>query len=132
MGDTTHDAGSYRVEVSGWGLNDVFFVEKTDLFWTEGEERKIFLRRALPEGAVIFIRLIAPETSYNSVPMAYQVEKVQPMDSTGLCEMRLLQLHPRSKTSAAGTDASQSLKCSSKRYEAKESALHWKTEEFLS
>jgi hypothetical protein len=132
MGDTTQNSGNYRVEVSGWGLNDVFFVEKTDLLWTEGEEKKISLRRALPEGAVIFIRLIAPETSYNSVPMAYQVEKVQPMDSTGLCEMRLLQLHPRSRTSTTSTDASQSLECSSKVYEAKESALHWETEEYLS
>ncbi len=76
MPDAATLSGNYRIEVSGWGLNDAFFVEKTDLHWTECGEKKLLLRHALPDGAVIFVRLIAPETSFGSVPVAYQVERL--------------------------------------------------------
>src|ERR1700686_2643460 len=113
MVDTANLSGNYRIEVSGWGLNDSFFVEKTELQWNEGADKKLLLRHAVPEGAVIFIRLMAPENSFGSVPVAYQVESVQPMNSIGLCEMRLLRLHPRSRTDFGKEIASPSLDCSS-------------------
>src|SRR5258708_35221076 len=97
MSDTGDLSGNYRIEVSGCGLNVACFGEKTDLHWTAGGERKLRLHHVLPEDAVIFVRLIAPETSHSSVPVAYQVESVQPMNSSGVCEMRLRRLHPRSK-----------------------------------
>jgi len=131
MSDTATLSGNYRIEVSGWGLNDAFFVEKTDLHWTEGGERKLMLHHALPEGAIIFARLIAPETSHGSVPVAYQVESVQPMNSSGLCEMRLLRLQPRSKAHIWDQIASPSAKYSSKGAEPKESSIQTELEEVL-
>jgi hypothetical protein len=132
MGDSANLSGNYRIEVSGWGLNDAFFVEKTDLLWTEDGEKKLLLRHALPESAVIFVRLIAPETSFGSVPVAYQVGSVQPMNSVGLCEMRLLRLHPRSKGRTRSEIASPSANSSSNVYEPKESSTtHSELEEVL-
>src|ERR1700719_1308282 len=123
MGDTATLAGNYRIEVSGWGLNDAFFVEKTEWHWTERGERKLMLHHALPEGAVIFARLVAPETSYASVPVPYQVEGVQPMNTNGWCELRLHRLHPRSKTHTWDRIASLSAKYSSNRYEKRRSSI---------
>jgi hypothetical protein len=131
MGDTAMLSGNYRIEVSGWGLNDAFFVEKTDLHWTERGGRKLILHHALLEGAVIFVRLIAPEISSGSVPVAYQVEGVQPMNSNGLCEMRLRRLHPRSKAHTWDRIASLSAECSSNMYETKESSIETELEEVL-
>jgi hypothetical protein len=131
MVDRATLSDNYRIEVSGWGLNDAFFVEKTDLHWTEGGDKKLLLHHAVPEGAVIFVRLIAPESSFGSVPVAYQVQSVQPMNSIGLCEMRLLRLHPRSRAHARREVASSSVKYSSKTYEPKESSFQPELEEVL-
>ena len=131
MVDTANLSGDYRIEVSGWGLNDAFFVEKTELRWTEGADKKLLLRHAVPEGAVIFVRLMAPENSFGSVPVAYQVEGVQPMNSFGLCEMRLLRLHPRSRAHSGREIASPPLGRSSKTYEPKESSPQPELEEVL-
>jgi hypothetical protein len=131
MGDTATSQGKYRIEVSGWGLNDVFFVEKTDLLWSDSGEKKLLLHHALSEGAVIFVRLMTPETSYGSVPVAYQVQNVNPMNSTGVCEMRLLQVHPRSKGHTRGNIASLSAEYSSKSGEPMESSTDLELEEVL-
>jgi hypothetical protein len=106
-------------------------VEKTDLPWAEGEEKNLRLHRVLPEGAIIFVRLIAPENAYSSVPVAYQVENVQPMNSEGLCEMRLLKLHPRSKAHARNEVASRSAESSSNCHGQKESSAQPEDEEAL-
>ena len=131
MIDTGSSSGNYRMEVSGWGLNDAFFVEKTELYWAEGGEKTLLLHHAVPQGAVIFVRLMGPEDSFGSVPVTYQVESVQPMNSLGLCEMRLLRLHPRSRTDFGKEIASPSLDCSSKTYEPKESSSQPELEEVL-
>ncbi len=131
MGDAATSQGNYRVEVSGWGLHDVFFVEKTALLWSDGGEKRLLLRHALSDGAVIFVRLMAPETSYGSVPVAYRVEHVQPMNSIGLCEMRLVQVHPRSKAHKRSSFASLSAECSSKSNEPMECSTQLELEEVL-
>jgi hypothetical protein len=131
MVDTANLSGNYRIEVSGWGLNDAFFVEKTELQWTEGADKKLLLRHAVPEGAVIFVRLMAPENSFGSVPVAYQVESVQPTNPFGLCEMSLLRLHPRSRAHSGRQIASSSGECSSKTHEPKESSPQPELEEVL-
>jgi len=48
MGDR---AGSrnYRIEVSGWDLNDVFFVEKSDLLWSDGGEKGCYFTMHCPK-----------------------------------------------------------------------------------
>ena len=131
MDGTATPQGNYRIEVSGWDLNDFFFVEKTELLWSEGGEKRLLLHHALSEGAVIFVRLMAPETSSGLVPVAYQVENVKPMNSTGLCEMRLLQVHPRSKAHTRSNFASLSAEYSSKTEEPMESSIELELEEVL-
>jgi hypothetical protein len=131
MGDSAILSGSYRIEVSGWGLDDAFFVEKTDLLWAEAGEKRLFLHRALADGAVIFVRLLAPESSFSSVPVAYQVKGVQPTNSSGLCEMRLSQLHPRSRPHNRSEIASPLAGRSSKACEPKESSIQSELEEVL-
>jgi len=96
----------FRIEISGWGLDISFFAERTDLLWTSDGQKHVQLHRALAEGSIVFIRLLASEPSSGSVPVAYRVEGVVPMDCNGRCQMRLAQLRPRSKESPAGENAS--------------------------
>jgi hypothetical protein len=131
MADTAKLSANYRMEVSGWGLNDAFFVEKTELQWTEGGEKKLLLRHAVPKGGVIFVRLMAQENSFGSVPVAYLVESVQPMNSFGFCEMTLSRLNPRSRADVRKGFASSSPQSSSKTYEPKESSSQPELEEVL-
>jgi hypothetical protein len=131
MGDPATLSGNYQIEVSGWGLDDAFFVEKTDLLWAEGGEKKLLLHRTLTDGNIIFVRLLAPETPFGSVPVAYQVERVQPMNSSGLCEMRLVRLQPRSRAHVRSEVASPSANSSSKACEPKESSIQSELEEVL-
>lgn len=106
MSEPSNSPGDFRIEISGWGLDNDFFVERTDLLWTAGGEKQVQLHRALPEGAIVFIRLLASEPSSGSIPVAYQVRDVVPMDCTGRCQMRLAQLRPRSKESLSRKNAS--------------------------
>ena len=85
---------TYRVEVSGWDLEENFFVEKTELEWSEEQGKKVYMRHPLRDGAVVFVRLIQPTCSGHTFPIAYQVEKVR-SGSRGMWDVRLVQLHPR-------------------------------------
>jgi hypothetical protein len=51
-------AGLYRVEVSGWDTNDAFFVEKSDLEWSEETGNRVVLCNAVLDGEVVFLRLL--------------------------------------------------------------------------
>jgi hypothetical protein len=106
MVNSFNDPGDFRIEISGWGLDNTFFVERTCLLWTSEGTKQVQLHRALPEGAMVFIRLLATEPSNGSVPVAYQVQEVGPMDCSGRCRMRLAQMHPRSKESLERKNAS--------------------------
>ncbi len=86
-----------RIEVSGWRSDNTFFVEKTELLSTETGEKKLLLHHFLPNGAMVFIRLLATEHNYSSVPVTYQVEDTRDMDAPGLYEIRLQQILPREK-----------------------------------
>jgi len=69
-------ANLYRVEVSGWDENKAFFVENSELEWTEDSGKQISLNRGLSNGAVIFLRLLQPLSNDRSHPVAYEVELV--------------------------------------------------------
>jgi hypothetical protein len=110
MNDTDRVFKSDLVEASGWGLNEEFFVEKTQLFWNDTDssgDKKTLLHRSLNEGTVIFVRLLASQVSYGQMPTAYRVESIEPMNSYGRCEIELRQLYPRSKVSVRGEIASK-------------------------
>ena len=95
--DLFNSPGSYRIEVSGWGLDSDFFVEKADLVWSPGGEKRMKFRHALAEGAIVFVRLLSAESPNACVPVAHVIKEVEPMDCDGRCEMTLAQLHPRVK-----------------------------------
>jgi hypothetical protein len=99
----------FRIEISGWGLDNSFFAERTDLHWTAGGEKHVQLHHTLPEGAIVFIRLLASEPTSGSVPVAYRVQGVMPMDCNGRCQMRLEQLRPQLQESLARKSASNVL-----------------------
>ncbi len=93
---------SYRIEISGWDVEQNFFVERANLDWSEEQGKKVQLRHPLRNGAVVFIRLIAPTASGQSFPIAYQIENVGPAKSSGAWEVRLMQLRPRSGANGNG------------------------------
>jgi hypothetical protein len=132
MADIFNFPNIYRIEVSGWGLDNCFFVEKTDLLWSPSGNKQVLLHRALPERAMIFVRLLGSESMKCSVPVAYQVEDVGPMDRNGQCEMRLLQLQPRSKAPYTGGSASYRTEDSTSACESRESSIQPDREEILS
>ncbi len=131
MGNSYNLPGEYRIEISGWGLDNSFFAERTDLLWTPDGEKQVQLHRALPEGAIVFIRLLVSEPSNGSVPVAYQVQDVVPMDCNGRCQMRLAQLHPQSKESLTGKSASNRLEDSRKVCNVQEFEVELQHEEIL-
>jgi len=47
----------FRVEVSGWDEEEVFFVEKSHPVSDEFAGNHVSLRRMLPEGAMVFVRI---------------------------------------------------------------------------
>ena len=68
-------ANMYRVEVSGWDHDRAFFVENSELEWSE-DGKQVTLTRTLNEGAVVFLRLLQPMSADRSNPVAYEAELV--------------------------------------------------------
>jgi hypothetical protein len=48
----------FRFEVSDWDKRQSFFVEKSELHWGEQSGKQIALSSAIPDGAVVFLRLL--------------------------------------------------------------------------
>jgi hypothetical protein len=85
---------SYQVEVSGWNVKGIFFVEKAMLHWTETEEKSVELTSRLHEGCVVFVRLIHTTTGSANFPVAYRVLSIASVDSDGRGCVGLTQLRP--------------------------------------
>ena len=68
-------ASLYRVEVSGWDQDQAFFVENSELEWSE-DGKQVTLSRTLIDGAVVFLRLLQPISPNRSNPVPYQAERV--------------------------------------------------------
>ena len=84
----------FRVEVSGWDEEEIFFVEKSHLAWDEFAGKHISLRHMLPEGALVFVRVLQSTAMQQSPPMAYRVEFIG-CDPEGLHQFRLSTVQPR-------------------------------------
>jgi hypothetical protein len=67
-------AGLYRVEVSGWDKNQAFFVEKSELEWSEECGKCVALTSAVPDGAVVFLRLLQSLSADRPNPVPYEAE----------------------------------------------------------
>jgi hypothetical protein len=130
MGDTFNYPGNYRIEVSGWGFDDTFFVERADLLWSQGGEQ-VRLHRTLREGTIVFVRHVATDSMSCSMPVPYQVEGVKAMEIGGQYQMRLLQLRPRSKAPIEGATASYVVEDSISTCEPRESSIQLEPEEIL-
>ena len=57
------------VEVSGWDHNEDFFVEKTELHWSEQSGKHILLLSPIVSGSLVFVRLIHPLSIDRARPM---------------------------------------------------------------
>jgi hypothetical protein len=84
---------TYRVEVSGWDSSYTFFVEKSELEWDEVLGKQVRLRRALSNGAMIFVRLMEPTAADCSSPVAYRAECLGPAPGAAH-KFSLKQIHP--------------------------------------
>jgi len=89
---------TYQVEISGWDLNDNFFVERTDLLWEQSDRKMVLLRRPVLEGALVFVRLTLSIQYRHSFPIAYHVASVNASADTNFWEVALTKVHPRNST----------------------------------
>lgn len=94
VAETLVNTDSLRVEISGWDENQIFFVEKSDLGWDNFSGRHISLQHMLPDGAMVFLRVLHPTALHQSPPTAYHVEFIG-CDPEGLHQFRLNSVHPR-------------------------------------
>lgn len=131
MNETENLDGNYRIEVSGWGSDQNFFVEQTELFWDRSGDKKVLLHHSPSEGGIVFIRLLSQDWMGNTSPVAYQVAAVQSMDCNGHSEVRLRQLHPRTKVSQVGVLASYAVEDCQGICEPKDLASRMEHEEIL-
>ena len=87
-------ANLYRVEVSGWDASKAFFVENSELEWSENSGKHVTLNRGLNDGAVIFLRLLQPMSNERSHAVAYEAELVARTEE-GLWQFRLRPMSSR-------------------------------------
>jgi hypothetical protein len=87
-------ASTYSVEVSGWDNSHAFFVERSELQWSEESGKQLTLSHRLPPRAMIFVRLLQPTDGDRAFPVAYEAEAL----STGSekpQQFRLTRVVPR-------------------------------------
>lgn len=84
----------YRVEVSGWDKSQTFFVEKSELVWNEESEKHVTLNSAVPDGSVVFLRMIRPLSADQSQSVPYETEFLT-VTPDGLNQFRLHPVSPR-------------------------------------
>lgn len=85
---------SYRVEISGWDEDESFFVEKSSLAGDELMGKHVALEHRITDGAIVFVRVLLPNSYHRSCPVAYQAE-FQGFDPDGLHVFRLSPAQPR-------------------------------------
>jgi hypothetical protein len=85
---------SFRVEVSGWDQDEIYFVEKSNLDWDDFAGKHISLKHMLPEGAMIFVRMLQPTAMRQAPPVPYHVEFIG-CDAEGMHQFRLNAVQPR-------------------------------------
>jgi len=89
-------ASSYRVEISGWDVDENFFVEKADLAWDETLGKRIAIHNPVRAGSLLFVRLLDPRDPNRAIPVAYKAATVEPRDVQGQFHISLVKIWPRS------------------------------------
>lgn len=89
----------YDVEVSGWDVTHLFFVEKSVLEWNEETGKRTLLHHALPQGAMVFVRLLQSASEERAFPVAYEA-RFEGITADGRHEFLLKQALPQSEGSA--------------------------------
>jgi hypothetical protein len=84
----------YRVEVSGWDKSRTFFVEKSELEWNENSGKHVTLSSAVPDGSVVFLRLIQALSADCPQSVAYETEFLS-VTPDGQYQFRLHPVSPR-------------------------------------
>jgi hypothetical protein len=92
--ETLAGTDRFRVEVSGWDEDETFFVEKSDLAWDDFAGKHISLQHMLPDGAMVFVRVLQANGLRQSPPVAYRVEFIG-CNPEGHHQFRLDTVHPR-------------------------------------
>ena len=92
----------YRVELSGWDVNEEFFVERSALQWGEGELRRALIRRKVRRGALVFIRLLQDATPSRTFPVAYRARQVRESEGSDSFELTLSQVWPTDPAESPG------------------------------
>lgn len=87
--ETAEPQIAYPVEVSGWDNNENFFVERTELHWSEQSGKHILLLRPIISGALVFLRLIDPTSVDRVFPVPYRAEPFETAEG-GQRRIRLL------------------------------------------
>lgn len=84
----------YRVEISGWDIDERFFVENAEIGGGEQAEKRVKLRRPLRKGTVVFVRHLLSSSIERDSPIAYEVDPIA-VDENGFCEYRLSHVRSR-------------------------------------
>jgi hypothetical protein len=84
----------YRVEISGWDLNEQFFVERAALEWGVGEQKTVLVHRRARQGALLFVRLLESSAPERSFPVAYRVREIREREGGSMYELILRQVWP--------------------------------------
>lgn len=86
----------YPVEISGWDSRDDFFVERCELEWNDQSGKRVALKRALNDSAVLLVRLLQAGEVDRSHAVVYEAARVGQTDS-GLHQFRLDRVVPRQR-----------------------------------
>jgi hypothetical protein len=84
---------TYPIEISGWDMDENFFVERTALEWSESE-KKVCLQHALRKGALVFVQLLGESKRASAYPLAYEIVDVKYQQLAGVYEALVAQKHP--------------------------------------
>ncbi len=87
----------YRIEISGWDLDENFFVELADLDWSESVMR-VRLQHPLRKGALVFVRLLGESKHASAFPLAYEIVDATYQQQTRTYETLLTQVYPRARS----------------------------------
>lgn len=87
----------YAIEISGWNLNEQFFVEQSELVW-ESKAQKVTLKQPLQEGTLVFIRLSGngvDSLQSDAMPIPYEVSRVNHLAEKRVYQVELIRMKPK-------------------------------------